>query len=246
MPKSPVALFCVPPISVPLSSDPLKLCYSPFLLRYSPFLLRCSPFLLKPHSFPLNASLRSSSGLRKLSKKGDDNTKQKKRNFPWKHSYSKMTLTEAQQRLGFRIQTLRRVSVEEMLREGTEGAGMDAFKETKGKVYDQIMQYLEIEGYPTEAEADFKEANINDLVYATISPILRDFIRGTGQKGIQLRREKEIVGVDEETGGYEEFVVVDLISLTGKKIYSHRGGKEKPSCKSYEAMPVGDEGYERQ
>ena len=71
--------------------------------------------------------------------------------------------------------------------------------------------YLEIEGYPTEAETDFKEASIYNLVYATISPILRDLIRKTGRKGIRLRREKEIVATDEET---EEFVVVDLLSVT--------------------------------
>ena len=56
--------------------------------------------------------------------------------------------------------------------ERKDGFGDDYVLETKKKVYDQIMQYLEIEGYPMEAETDFKEASINDLVYATISPIL--------------------------------------------------------------------------
>lgn len=73
------------------------------------------------------------------------------------------------------------------------------------------MEYLEAEGYP-EAEADFKEANINDLVYGIISPIIADFRRKTG-RNLRLRREKEIIAVDSETGGCEEFVLMDIIAI---------------------------------
>lgn len=38
----------------------------------------------------------------------------------------------------------------------------------------------EIEGESTEAGSGFKEGNISHLVYATITPILRDFHRRTG------------------------------------------------------------------
>lgn len=84
---------------------------------------------------------------------------------------------------------------------------------TKEKVYDQIVQYLRIEGYPTEGDPDFKESNINHLVYATISPILNDYIRQTGRVTVQLQSEKEIIYTDGETGGTEEFAVLDLVSV---------------------------------
>ncbi|KAI5809650.1 hypothetical protein DFH27DRAFT_649215 [Peziza echinospora] len=61
------------------------------------------------------------------------------------------------------------------------------------------MESLEVEGYPTEAEADFNEANISDLVYGIIIPIIADFRRKTG-RNMRLRREKEIVAVDSEKG----------------------------------------------
>ena len=146
-----------------------------------------------------------------------DEPPQKKTKYPWETLYSNVTLKEAQRRLGFRIQSLKTIEVDEILAEGNDLFTDDDVLGTKEKVYDQILQYLEIEGYPTEAETDFKEASINDLVFSTISPILRDFIRRTGRKGIQLRRVKQIVATDEEAGGFEEFVVVDLISVTEER-----------------------------
>lgn len=75
------------------------------------------------------------------------------------------------------------------------------------------MEFLDVENYPTEVDPDFKEANINDLVYGIISTILFDFRRITGRSSVKLHREKEIVSTDSETGGTEEFVVMDLISV---------------------------------
>ncbi|RPA89457.1 hypothetical protein L873DRAFT_1889414 [Choiromyces venosus 120613-1] len=59
--------------------------------------------------------------------------------------------------------------------------GEDAIKETKEKVYARIVEYLQFEGYPTEASPDFKEANVNDLVLYVIGPILFDFKKETGR-----------------------------------------------------------------
>ena len=67
---------------------------------------------------------------------------------------------------------------------------------------------------PTEATKSFKEANINDLIFTIGSPVLFDFIRTTGRVGMQLEREREIISVDSQTGGTEEFVVVEEVSLT--------------------------------
>lgn len=64
------------------------------------------------------------------------------------------------------------------------------------------MVQLEIEGYPTEMNPDFKEPNINDLIIFTLHPIFRYFRRETG-RDLRLRREKVIVLVDSETGGMD-------------------------------------------
>jgi len=83
----------------------------------------------------------------------------------------------------------------------------------KEKVYNHILEHLTVEGYPTEADSDFKKVNVNHLVYTIIVPVLNDFIRRTGRKDIQLKCEKDIISTDSEMGGEEEFVVVDVISV---------------------------------
>lgn len=82
--------------------------------------------------------------------------------------------------------------------------GTDAIKE---KVYDRIVECLANERYPTEASADFKEANVSDFVYAIIGPILFDFGQKTEHKRLRLVREKEIISTD------NKFVVMDRISV---------------------------------
>lgn len=68
-------------------------------------------------------------------------------------------------------------------RVGIEGLGMDAVQKTKEKVYDLMLDHLEIEGYRTESDADFKEANVSDLVLHIITPILSDFRRKAAEGG---------------------------------------------------------------
>lgn len=151
---------------------------------------------------------------------GDDNTNTKKRKTKWITSYSSMTIPQAQERLGFRIRTIKTVSVDEMLADNKDMFGedrLDIILKTKQRIYDNVVDYVLIEGYPTEGDPDFKEGNINDLVYSIINPIVASFIRMTGRTSIQLRREKEIISVDGETGGTEEFVMVDLVSVTEEK-----------------------------
>ena len=77
------------------------------------------------------------------------------------------------------------------------------------------------ENYATEAVLGFKEATINYLVYATITPILRDFIRRTGCESMKLRFGKEVVATtDGMMGGTEEFVLMSLVSLAEKFIFT--------------------------
>lgn len=122
-----------------------------------------------------------------------------------------MTIEEAEKRLGISFE-IRAIPVRRMLeRAKPVVGGDDAILKTKQRVYDAIVDHLEIEGYPTEANPDFKEANISDLVYSTTSPILTDFKRMIGRK-LRLAREKEIVSTDSE-----EFVVIDRIAVTEKR-----------------------------
>ncbi|KAG0635650.1 hypothetical protein HOY80DRAFT_981146, partial [Tuber brumale] len=136
-------------------------------------------------------------------------------------AYSKVTLAEAEERLGFRFANfeLYGIFVSQMLAEAKpviDGPGKDQVQETKEKVYDRIIEFVECEGYPTESDQDFKEANINDLVFAILAPIVSDFRERTG-RNIFLRREKEITAPDSKTYGYQEFVLVDLIGLEREK-----------------------------
>ncbi|RPA91443.1 hypothetical protein L873DRAFT_1794845 [Choiromyces venosus 120613-1] len=139
----------------------------------------------------------------------------------YKTAYSNVTRDEAERRLGFPFEKFERqaIPVSRMLAEATpaiDGLRKDEIKETKENVYHNIIEFLEGEGYPTESTEDFNEANVNDLVLFIILPILMAFTRMMG-RDLRLRREKEIISVDSETGGYQEFVVVDMIGVGNRK-----------------------------
>ena len=145
---------------------------------------------------------------------GDETTNQKKRMVKWAVSYSSMSKEEAEKRLGVRMKHVEVVPTAIMLANAQNIMEADAVKQTKERVYQRILEYLQVEGYPTEVTKSFKEANINDLIFTIVSPVLFDFIRTTGRVGMQLEREREIISVDGQTGGTEEFVVVEEVSLT--------------------------------
>ena len=149
---------------------------------------------------------------------GDNAVQQnKKRKTKWETSYSAMTILEAEKRLGVRLSQIKTVSVETMLANAKHDFEVpDVIKE---KVYDQIVQYLDIEGLLDESDPDFKEANVNDLVYGIIGPAFQ-YAQKKTKRMIRLAREKEIVSVDNWTGGTEEFVGLDYISVTeGKFVF---------------------------
>lgn len=151
---------------------------------------------------------------------GDDSANQNKRKSKWITSYSNMTQADADKRLGFRAEELKAVSVARMLAEAKHKPGGDGISKTKEKVYGDIVQYLDTEGYPTEGNSDFNEANVSDLVLYIIGPILSSFRRKTG-RNVRLRREKEIISV----GGKEEFVVVDLVAVAEEQFVLMVEGK---------------------
>ncbi|KAF8453100.1 hypothetical protein BGX38DRAFT_1259208 [Terfezia claveryi] len=78
------------------------------------------------------------------------------------------------------------------------GLSLDEMKE---EVYKEIVRYLLIEGPLFEADTDFKES------------YTRIFHPDDGHKNVRLLSEKEIVSKDSETGGEEEFAIVDLIQV---------------------------------
>ena len=110
------------------------------------------------------------------------------------------------------------IAIERMLATvtGIEGLDEGAIMKTKEKVYERILDLLIAEGYPSEEDPDFKESNVNDLALHIIVSIISDFVRMTGRK-TTLVREKKIISVDGEAGGYEEFLVVDAISVNEDK-----------------------------
>jgi len=113
-----------------------------------------------------------------------------------KMAYSSMTMAEAEKRLGVRLKNVKAVSVKNMLEAGNyRSEGKDL---TKEKVHENIVDYLVVEGYPEDDNPNFKESSLNDLVSATIIPVIASFIRRMGQTTIQLSREKVIVSEDEQ------------------------------------------------
>ncbi|RPB24517.1 hypothetical protein L211DRAFT_771394, partial [Terfezia boudieri ATCC MYA-4762] len=105
---------------------------------------------------------------------------------------------------------LKGIPVERML--ANAQYNREGLEEIKEEVYNRIVEYIEVQGYPIEGVLDFKESSINHLVYSIISPIIRNFRRKTGRQNVQLKSEESILSQDGETGDEEEFAVVDLIS----------------------------------
>ena len=146
----------------------------------------------------------------------DDATSPMKRRMKWKTPYSQVTQVLAEKRLGLRIGELKGIPVGGMMgfdkyKSEKELSGEDILK-IKDKVYGDILQFLDTEGYPTEGSSDFINSNVSNLVVYIIGPILAGFWQKTGRH-VRLHREKEIVAVDNEMGGKEEFVIVDLVDV---------------------------------
>ena len=79
-----------------------------------------------------------------------------------------VTQADAEKRLGFRMQALSSISAEGMLAEASYKFEGEGISETKERVYNRIAEYLDVENYPTEADDNFKEANINALLVVSL------------------------------------------------------------------------------
>ena len=88
--------------------------------------------------------------------------------------------------------------------------GDATIKKIKERVDDHITEYRDTQSNPSESVGTSKEANINDMVLI----IYLECYRKPGC-GISMMGEKEILSVNGESGGEEEFVPMDLISIDG-------------------------------
>ena len=141
----------------------------------------------------------------------------KKRKYPWEKPYSKVPLKEVEKRIGTTMIKLyhNMISPKNMLVQAGYCSDDNTIKATKDEVYKGILRYLAVET-PLMDHKHFKEANVGDLVLQIILPIIYDFKQNTGRKMVTLFREKQIVSTDSKVGGFEEFVVVDVISELGE------------------------------
>ncbi|RPB22817.1 hypothetical protein L211DRAFT_826286 [Terfezia boudieri ATCC MYA-4762] len=158
---------------------------------------------------------------------------EKKRKFPWKKPYAKMSLQEVEERIGVSMIHLGSsvIAPKDML----VAAGYkfeevsDVITTAKNEVYKQIERYIAVE-VPSLDLSNFMEPNVNELVYSIISPIIYEFRHKTGREDVKLFREKPIISTDLETGGFEEFVVelipVDYISVDEERFVLVVEGKE--------------------
>lgn len=71
-----------------------------------------------------------------------------------------------------------------------------------GRYYERIVEHLNIAGYPGEADPDFNEANVSNLVYRITSPIVNLMWQEMGRM-LRLTRDKEIISRDGRAGGRE-------------------------------------------
>ncbi|CUS07590.1 unnamed protein product [Tuber aestivum] len=138
-------------------------------------------------------------------------------------SYLKLSHRQAGKRLGFLLETFDKgaVTVTQMLatadREAKiQGLTGEEVKEAKENVYKWIVEYLKGEGYPSDMNEDYNEANINDLVFTVLIPVIAMFNRKTG-RNLRLRREKTNIAKDGETSGNQGFVTIDTVGIDDRK-----------------------------
>ncbi|KAI5811417.1 hypothetical protein DFH27DRAFT_533361 [Peziza echinospora] len=112
-----------------------------------------------------------------------------------------------EEKLGFRLRTLKEKHIEELLIGEPKPAGLDEAKEA---VYQGVRRFLKISG----SILDDNPSTTRHLIYSILSPILDEYIERSGRKEIQLQCDKTIcsVGSDHEDRLVTKphFVVVDL------------------------------------
>ena len=135
-----------------------------------------------------------------------------------------MNMYEAEERLGLTFGKFESdaVPISQMLADTkkpeSKGLGGEQVKYAKEKTFDDVVEIIEVNGYPTEANEHFEKANVDALVLRIIFPIFVAFKRATGRY-LFLRRDKEIFPMNPKTrrGNFQEFVCEDLIGIGDRK-----------------------------
>lgn len=91
---------------------------------------------------------------------------QKRRRSSWISSYSELSISDAEERLGFEMESLGKnpIAITELVATANNRVGGATINSMKEKVYSNILDYLGFEGYPSTLTKDFCEANVSDLV----------------------------------------------------------------------------------
>ena len=145
-----------------------------------------------------------------------NNSEFNKRKLKWRTSYSRADQGFAENRLDLRFTELGNKAIR--INRLVDLSGMsEKTHNVKQKIYERMVELIETEDYPQGIEP-FKEASITDIVGMVLICSLAAFKRDENKPNLRLRREREIVGPDGDTGGVEEYVMIDIISVTTDKI----------------------------
>jgi len=99
---------------------------------------------------------------------------------------------------------------------GIKGLDKENMQRVKDKVYNNLLDFLLAEGYPSGSTEDFKEANVTDLTLLIVLPVITTLKRVT-KRNLDLRREKHLISPDRKTHGYQEFVGIDVVRIGERK-----------------------------
>jgi hypothetical protein len=136
----------------------------------------------------------------------------KRRKCEWRVSYSACSQHDAEKRIQHKFTALFN-NAEQIDKLIDISKVMHKTADTKDKVYSRITECIDVEDYPAGNIEPFKEENMTDLAGIILISTIADFREQESKFGIKLRREKAIIAKDRETGGLEEFVVIDIIDV---------------------------------
>ncbi|KAJ3382883.1 hypothetical protein HDU92_004511 [Lobulomyces angularis] len=141
----------------------------------------------------------------------------KRRKLEWKRSYSSCTQSEAEERIGKRFTDICNNArpVNELLDLNNT---IDKSKNIKDEIYKGLCMCIDLEDYPIGNIEPFKEANTADFAFIVLANVMKYYKDTENISSIKLRRESTIVSKDNQTGGREEYIVVDCIELIDRYI----------------------------
>lgn len=142
-----------------------------------------------------------------------DLMEQKRKKFEWSKSYSSYTEKDAELRLNKKFSEI--FNNQSPIKEIITFDDVDANKtlDIKNNIYADLCFCIDVEDFPGASVESSKEVNVNDIVFIILFKTLGMFKNQENQENLKLRREKKIISVDKESGGFEEFVIIDLVNI---------------------------------